>query len=133
MGDPGRWPAAIAVLCVAFLAFVAGGFIMYRDLFPADALRRAYQGGIAIYDRTVHYNDPLKTDFWQPARSDARGVVRFDPAGAQPGLTLYTSGHDHRAFLIDMNGRVVHEWALPYSQSSEEHTSELQVPNAHLV
>src|SRR3546814_8334429 len=65
------------------------------------------------------YNDPLETEFWQPARSDARGVVRYDPARAQNGLTLYTSGHDQGAFLIDMDGRVVHE-------RSEEHTSELQ-------
>src|SRR3546814_71191 len=93
---------------------------MYVGSFPADVLRRAFQGGIAFYDQLTAYNDPLETEFWQPARSDARGVVRYDPARAQNGLTLYTSGHDQRAFLIDMDGRVVHEWALAYSQIWDE-------------
>ncbi len=112
----GRWYAVAAVVCIAFLAFVGGSFAMYVRAFPAEPLRRAFQGGVALYDRELAYNNPLKTDFWQPARTSARGVIRHDAARAQAGLTLYTSGHDHRAFLIDMTGRVVHEWHIPYSQ-----------------
>ena len=32
------------------------------------------------------------------------------------GLTLYTSGHDQKARLVDMEGRVVREWGVPFSQ-----------------
>jgi hypothetical protein len=115
MDRAGRWYAIVAPLCVAFLAFVAGAFVMYRGLYPAEPLRRAFQGGVALFDRTFTYNDPLKIDFWQPARTGARGVTRYDATRAQVGLTLYTSGHAHRAFLIDMSGRVMHEWSVPYS------------------
>jgi hypothetical protein len=108
--------AVIAFLCMAFLAFVAGSFTMYVDVFPADKLRLALQGGMALYDQLASYGDRYETDFWKPARTDARGVVSYDEERAEPGLTLYTSGHDQRAFLIEMNGHVVHEWALPYSR-----------------
>src|SRR3546814_13235184 len=92
-------------------------FLMARA--PPDSTRPATPFPYTTLFRSA-YNDPLGTEFWQPARSDARGVVRYDPARAQNGLTLYTSGHDQRAFLIDMDGRVVHEWALAYSQIWDE-------------
>jgi hypothetical protein len=111
-----RWPVLVALLCVAFLAFAAGAFMMYVNAKSTDGLRRAFQGGLALYDRTFNYNDPVQTDFWQPARTDQRGVVRHDPSKAQNGLTLYTSGHEQKAVLMDMSGRVVHEWSLPFSQ-----------------
>src|SRR3546814_5873037 len=78
MSEAGRWPTIVAILCVAFLTSIAGGFTMYVGSFPADVLRRAFQGGIAFYDQLTAYNDPLETEFWQPARSDARGVVRYE-------------------------------------------------------
>jgi hypothetical protein len=109
------FPAIISFLCIAFLAFVAGSFTMYTSVFPTDRLRPAFQGGMALY-QLASYRDRFETDFWKPARTDARGIVRHDHARAQPGLTLYTSSHDQRAFLIEMDGRVAHEWALPYSQ-----------------
>lgn len=114
------WVGVAALLCLIFLAFVAGSFAMYRSIFPADTFRRAFQGGIALYESLTQFNDPLQTDFWQPARADARGVVTYDPTRAQRGLTLYSSGHDTRAFLVDMNGTVVHEWSLPYSKVWDE-------------
>jgi hypothetical protein len=110
------FPFIIVLLCGAFLAFVAGSLAMYGEIFPAEKLRPAFQGGRALYEQWAHYNDRFQTDFWKPARTDARGVTRHDSARAQRGLTLYTSSHDHRAFLIEMNGRVAHEWFLPYSK-----------------
>lgn len=110
------WYAVLAPLCVGFVAFVVGSLTMYLSLFPAEAMRRSFQGGLALYDRVVVNSDPLMTDFWQPARTDGRGVLRHDPARAHQGLTLYSSSHDHRVFLIDMSGRVVHEWFVPYSR-----------------
>ena len=37
------------------------------------------------------------------------------PSRAFDGLTLYTSGHAQKAFLVSMDGEVVHEWQLPFS------------------
>jgi hypothetical protein len=41
---------------------------------------------------------------------DVTGVTRYDPDRAHLGLNLYTSGHAPEAFLIDMEGRVLHRW-----------------------
>ncbi len=38
-----------------------------------------------------------------------------DQGAAQPGYTIYTSGHTQAAFLVDLQGRQVHEWKMPYS------------------
>ena len=44
----------------------------------------------------------------------ATGVTLHDRERAQPGLNLYSSGHGPEAFLIDMEGDVLHRWSLPY-------------------
>lgn len=116
----GRAFTATAIFCIAFLAFIAGSLTMYLQVLPADILRRAFQGGLAALDRATSYADATATDLWQDARSADRGVVRHDPTKALQGLTLYSSSDDQRALLIDMQGRVVHQWALPYSQIWEK-------------
>lgn len=42
--------------------------------------------------------------------SAAGGVTLFERAKAQPGFNLYCSGHGPEAFLMDMDGRVLHSW-----------------------
>jgi hypothetical protein len=41
------------------------------------------------------------------------GVLKHDPGRAFEGYTLYTGGEGAEAFLIDMNGHVVHRWSYP--------------------
>jgi hypothetical protein len=109
---------ATAAFCVGLvlLGFVAGSFVMVREGPVSAPIRQAYQGGIALYDKLTSYQKALDTDLWRPARTDQRGVTAYDPALAQNGVTLYTSGHDQRAYLIDMQGNVLHQWAMPFSQ-----------------
>ena len=45
------------------------------------------------------------------------GVVTNEPDLAQPGLNLYHAGHAPEAFLLDMEGRVLHRWHLPYEEA----------------
>src|SRR3546814_20753021 len=40
MSEAGRWPTIVAILCVAFLTFIAGGFTMYVGSFPRSEERR---------------------------------------------------------------------------------------------
>jgi hypothetical protein len=42
------------------------------------------------------------------------GVVTWDRARAQDGLNLFTSGHGPVALLMDMDGRVLHEWRADF-------------------
>lgn len=115
VGD--RVASGAFIICLMVLSYIAGSFMMYERIFPATVLRQAFQGGIAFYGRLIDYRDPYYTDFWQPVRTAERGVVRYNDARAGYGMTLYTSGHAHRAFLMDMNGQVRHEWSLRYSEA----------------
>ncbi|MFT5198088.1 MAG: hypothetical protein ACI87O_000737 [Planctomycetota bacterium] len=50
------------------------------------------------------------------------GVVTHDPEAAQQGFNLYCSGHAPEAFLMDMAGKVLHRWALPFDQVPSQRT-----------
>ncbi|HKP23825.1 MAG TPA: arylsulfotransferase family protein [Dongiaceae bacterium] len=116
--DPDKapaWASLLAIASLAFLAFVAGAAIMHFGVFPMDPLRRAFSGGAALYEGMTQYNDRTQTDFWADARTEKRGVTRYDPARAANGLTLYSSAHEQSAYLMDMQGKVVHRWHLNFS------------------
>jgi hypothetical protein len=109
------WASILAVGGLAVLAFLAGAAIMHFGVFPMDPLRRAFSGGAAVYEGMTQYNDRTQTDFWADARTEQRGVTRYDPARAENGLTLYSSAHEQSAYLMDMQGKVVHRWHLDFS------------------
>ena len=41
------------------------------------------------------------------------GVTNHQSDFAQPGLNVYTSAHDTEAFLMDMQGNILHTWRYP--------------------
>lgn len=71
------------------------------------------------------------------------GVTRFERASAQPGFNLYCSGHAPEAFLMDMEGRVLHSWKCswldipdaPPLESSTQNTFRrvALLPDGHLL
>lgn len=115
-----RAPLVLPIVGLAFLAFVSGAVLTVAETFPSDYVRYGYQGAVALYDKLTRYRDVYATDLWRPSRSDARGVTIYDPQRARQGFTLYTSGHAAGAFLVDMDGRLVHEWRRPYSSVWDE-------------
>jgi hypothetical protein len=131
-GADGNRASAVASVvfgfCLLFLGFLAGALVMAAGVYPAQEVKQAYQGGSALFQTMTSYNDPLKTDFWRTARSGQRGVTIHEQDAAFEGLTVYTSGHDQRAFLIDMSGRVLHEWALPFSAFWDKDLSSVRRP-----
>jgi hypothetical protein len=114
------WFHALFLLSLALLAFVGGSIITLSEGFPTGYIRDAHKAGTALIAKNTHYSDRYASDLWAPARTEQRGVTVHDPDRARPGLTLYTSGHDARAILMDMDGRVVHEWHRPYSELWDE-------------
>ncbi|MEX0871755.1 MAG: arylsulfotransferase family protein [Aquisalimonadaceae bacterium] len=103
------------MLAVAFLAFLAGALVAVTESAPSGYIRDAYRAGTALLEKRTFQATPYATDLWKPARSNRRGVTVHDPERATHGLTLYTSGHAAAAFLVDMDGAVVHRWERPYS------------------
>ena len=47
---------------------------------------------------------------------DAKGVTVYDSEQAYDGLNLYVSGHAPEAFLMDMQGAVVHSWSYDFDK-----------------
>jgi hypothetical protein len=97
------------------LVLVSGAVLSVAGIFPGPQIARAYHGGTALYSKLTGYDDVYASDLWHPARTPLRGVTAYDAARAQPGVTLYTSGHAPAAYLIAMDGRVLHEWRRPFS------------------
>lgn len=115
-------------LSLAFLIFLSGTVVIMADVFPSAYVRDAYRAGTALYQKSTRIHDPLTSDLWRSARSAERGVTLHDPARAQDGLTLYSSGHAPMAMLIDMNGAVVHEWRKPYSEIWDKQSAAVKHP-----
>lgn len=117
-GCPTWWERLLQTgfrISVAFAIFMAGAFVAIADIFPSPILASAYRGGMALYDQWTSYDDVYATDLWHPARTDETGASVRDAKRMQQGLTLYTSGHEAAAFLIDANGKVLHQWKRPFS------------------
>jgi len=60
------------------------------------------------------------TGNWFRDRFRRAGVLRYDPARAQPGYTLYTLPADLSAHLIDMEGHEVYRWRVPKDEAIPE-------------
>jgi Arylsulfotransferase (ASST) len=100
---------------LALIAFVGGAVLTAAGIFPGTEIARAYQGGKALHDKLNSLRNVYESDLWFPARSPDQGVTVHDPSRVQNGVTLYTSGHEAAAYLISMDGKVLHEWRRPYS------------------
>ena len=70
--------------------------------------------------RLLHFFAALPAAFdssagnWFPDRFTRPGVLKYDQARTQPGYTLYAVAADLSAHLIDMNGRELHKWYVPF-------------------
>lgn len=53
----------------------------------------------------------------QDRRAEVPAVTSHDPARAWQGYNLYNSGHAPEAWLIAMDGRVLHRWAAAYADA----------------
>jgi hypothetical protein len=105
----------IFMLAFFLVAFSGGAIITVAGIAPSNYFKNAYRAGTALYDKYTRYHDPLSTDLWAPTRTSQYGVSYYNRSKAKEGLTLYTSGHANKAFLIDMQGRIVYQWDRPYS------------------
>ncbi|MFC2017000.1 aryl-sulfate sulfotransferase [Chloroflexota bacterium] len=63
------------------------------------------------------------------AKTSLKGVMLCDSRNAYNGVTLFTPTEGEGAWLIDMMGRLVNHWEIPYQPSSD---AEL-LPNGNLL
>ena len=85
--------------------------------FAADLER---DGGMVIPDRQREALSKLTAlpylQGYKPAPKKS-GVTLYDREAAYKGLNFYVCGHAPRAYLMDMNGKIVHEWGTDLKKS----------------
>ncbi|EPC00832.1 hypothetical protein L861_13660 [Litchfieldella anticariensis FP35 = DSM 16096] len=119
---------ALSWAALMLLVFIAGALLTVSETFPGPQIERAYEGGMALYRQYTQYQDVYAGDIWRDERRSEKGVTIHEPGLAQDGLTLYTSGNAPAAYLIDMNGDVVHEWRRPFSEIWQEGVGSIEKP-----
>jgi hypothetical protein len=103
------------VLSVSFIFFLVGSAVSEFRCFPyAEFLQPSFTAARALQRQFAMTASLRETDLWHTARHTQRGVVRNQSDKISEGFTLYTSGHDSAAFLIDMQGHVIHHWRVPF-------------------
>ena len=104
------------ILGLLAIAFVAGALLTSAGTFPGPQIARAYEAGRALYHQATAYDDPFAGDLWFPTSHQEAGVTIHAADAMQEGLTLYTSGEATVARLVSVEGEVLHEWHLPFSE-----------------
>lgn len=118
----------IAFLALLALVFLGGILVAISGIFPGPQVGRAYEGGLALYRQRTQYQNVYDGDIWSRERRSDQGVTTYVPDKAQNGLTLYTSGDAPAAYLIDMDGNLMHEWRRPFSTVWEAGSSGVEKP-----
>lgn len=117
----------------AFLLLVTGMLFARYGWFPYPILEDAVIGArAAAVQLGVIADAETGADASDGERIDDRSGVTFhDSALAAGGFTVFTSGFDEAAYLIDTDGRNVHRWSLPVDSLRQRYGSEA-VPDVAL-
>jgi len=99
---------------LVFLVFVAGLLIARLNLFPYPIVDDAVTAARASAIQMGWISDvETGADARNGERSDTRsGVTLHEAAFSAGGYTVLTSGENEAAYLIDMTGKLVHQWSV---------------------
>ncbi len=99
------------------LSFVGGMLVAHYRVFPYPLLRQADE---AAWDWKANWRHYLQLrSRYSSFSTRADGVTLHQPALMAPGLTFVTAyrGGSFHPFLIDPQGKIVHEWNFPFSKA----------------
>jgi hypothetical protein len=109
----GKLFACLSILGALALSYVFGAAVMFFQLPSSDFLDEAFTGGKAWHER----GKPGVNAFIPPEIDGREGVTVDKPGQTYDGFTLFTTNLGARATLLDMRGKVIHQWELPFSQA----------------
>ena len=119
-----RVPIVVALVLAALGAGFGWGFAAHKwRLFPFYLLRSLAQKtgnvmhdsvpvGAQAADLSLLKSLPYTGGTFDPD-SASRDVLLHDPARAYQGINLYASRGRNAAYLLDMDGAVLHQWKFP--------------------
>ncbi len=130
------------IFFIAFVSFAYGIVTATYNLFPYSALRYGYKAAQHLLTK----EETRSSGFWHVARQmedeaisdeqregieklaslpylrgskaakDVQDVTIYDKTFAQDGFNFYVSGHGPEAFLLDMQGNLLHKWRYAYEE-----------------
>lgn len=106
------FPVILFCFGIFFAIFSYGVIVGYYKIYPYWEVRNAFQAARSVYVAFAGLEE-----FRYENRFGKSGVITYDRTSAYNGYTLF-AGYDGelmKGYLIDMEGKVVHEWNLPYS------------------
>lgn len=110
-----RIARALSFVSLLFLSFLAG---VVASAYETYAYRKVLE--VLAYAEALWHREEARReaiDSLRPTRSyTVSGVVRSDPQAACDGYTFY-AGPGAEARLVDMAGKVVHSWRLPFRKA----------------
>jgi hypothetical protein len=109
----GKIIACFSILGFACLSFLFGAAVMHFQLPTSQFLFQAFTGGKAWHERGKSVNS---TDITEDEKR-TEGVSVDKPSKTYDGFTLITTTNGARAVLLDMAGKEVHRWELPFSKA----------------
>jgi hypothetical protein len=109
----GKVLACLSILGALGLSYVCGAAVMFFKLPSYDFLYQAFNGGKAWQQR----GKPALNPFVPPDMDEREGITVDKPGQTCDGFTLYTTTLQARATLLDMRGKVIHQWELPFRQA----------------
>ncbi len=118
-----RWDLLAFAAGLSVLSFVYGVLTTTFNIFPNSIIKSAISAAVALRQQRLAHTDRVHL-----IRSShtAGGVIRHDPTGAYPGLTLLTlfTGERNIAVLVDMRGHELHRWDVVCSTvfGDEDHS-----------
>lgn len=91
------------------------------DYSPRQLLNNARFAATALLRKYTFYYNYLTgkekhvtyRDLWYKVEYKKSGVTKYNQEKTYNGLTLFTN-YEAKAFLIDMNGNILHEWHKPF-------------------
>jgi hypothetical protein len=105
-----RLAGMLSILGLVMLSYLAGAAVMNFGWFPSAFLHDAFTEADSWLSSNQQ-NGMGPGELWKNAK-----VKQGNPVGACNGYTLITTSESARAVLVDMEGRVVHQWKMPSVQ-----------------
>lgn len=114
---------AVLVVLLFVLAYLGGVSSAAYETFPyPQLLERPFQAIQARKARGRQLQNVYQSDIWMKAVYERTGAVDYDSERAWKGYTFFSRSHRSGAVLIDMEGRVLHDWFVPFRKIWEEPT-----------
>lgn len=122
-------------LGLGFLCVQLGMALAATDSPLYHTTRNGIIAAKALLSQMTMQNEKYPDFLWSPSRHKQQGLVKSDPARADEGYTLYSSGHEAAVVAVDMDGQEVHRWSAPFSSvwPSPSHLPQFVVDNTVFI